>query len=62
MLLIAQLKCLHTNACSMGNKQEELEHVAQLENCDLNDVHRNAVGWTVQLEHGSQGLQAVEKR
>jgi len=46
----------------MGNKQEELEHVAQLENCDLNDVHRNAVGWTVQLEHGSQGLQAVEKR
>ena len=23
--LTAQLKCLYTNACSMGNKQEELK-------------------------------------
>ena len=26
---VAKLKCLHTSACSMGNKQEELETVAQ---------------------------------
>lgn len=32
---IAQLKCLYTNAHSMGNKQEELAAVAHMENCDL---------------------------
>jgi len=26
---IAKLKCLYINVCSMGNKQEELETVAQ---------------------------------
>lgn len=31
----AQLKCLYTNACSVGNKQEELENMMCLENCDL---------------------------
>jgi len=31
---VAQLKCLYTNACSMGNKQE-LETIMQLENYDL---------------------------
>ncbi|KAK4807081.1 hypothetical protein QYF61_018422 [Mycteria americana] len=31
----AQLKCLHTNACSMGNKQEELEATMLLESYDL---------------------------
>ena len=31
----AQLKCLYTNARSMGNKQEELENMMCLENCDL---------------------------
>ncbi|KAK4822022.1 hypothetical protein QYF61_006870 [Mycteria americana] len=31
---IAQLKCIYTNACSMGNKQEELEAVVQQENYD----------------------------
>lgn len=36
MLLTAQLKQLYTDACSMGNKQqEELEGTAQLKNCDL---------------------------
>jgi len=29
---IVQLKCICNNACSMGNKQEELEAVVQLEN------------------------------
>ncbi|GAB0203829.1 hypothetical protein GRJ2_002848500 [Grus japonensis] len=32
---VAQVKCIYTNACSMGNKQEELEAVAQQENYDI---------------------------
>ena len=32
---IAQLKCIYTNAHSMGNKQEELEAIVQLENYDI---------------------------
>lgn len=43
MLLVPQLKWLYTTfyihhisqACSMGNMQEEMETVVQLENCDL---------------------------
>jgi len=31
----AQMKCLYTNACSMGNKQEELEAIVLLESYDL---------------------------
>ncbi|PKU38346.1 mitochondrial fission process protein 1 [Limosa lapponica baueri] len=31
----AQLKCLYTNVCSMGNKQEGLEAIVQQENCDI---------------------------
>jgi len=31
---IAQLKCIYTNACSMGNEQEQLEATVQLENWD----------------------------
>ncbi|KAK4807116.1 hypothetical protein QYF61_018457, partial [Mycteria americana] len=31
----AQLKCLYTNACSMGNKQEELEATMLLESYNL---------------------------
>jgi len=31
----SDLKCLYTNACSMGNKQEEMETVVQLENYDI---------------------------
>jgi len=30
----AQLKCLYTNACSLRNKQEELEATVLLENHD----------------------------
>ena len=33
--LKAQLKCIHTNARSMGNKQEELEAIVQQDSCDL---------------------------
>ena len=31
----AQLKCVYTNARSMGNKQEELEAIVQQANYDL---------------------------
>ena len=33
--LKAQLKCLYTKAHSVGNKQEKLETMVHLENCDL---------------------------
>jgi len=33
--LIAQLKCIYTNGCSMGNKQEELEAIVQQDSYDL---------------------------
>lgn len=29
---VAQLKCIYTNACSMGNEQEELEAIVKQEN------------------------------
>ncbi|KAK4832453.1 hypothetical protein QYF61_023177 [Mycteria americana] len=32
---IAQLKCIYTNACSMGHEQEELEAIVQQENYDM---------------------------
>ncbi|KAK4824177.1 hypothetical protein QYF61_011474 [Mycteria americana] len=32
---IVQLKCIYTNARSMGNKQEELEGIVQQEKCDI---------------------------
>ena len=35
MMHEAQLKCMYTNACSMGNKQEELEAIVQQANYDL---------------------------
>ena len=32
---VAKLKCLYINACSMGNKQEELETMARVGKYDL---------------------------
>ena len=32
---MAQLKCIYTNACSMGNKLEELEAIVWQTDCDL---------------------------
>ncbi|KAJ7412730.1 rna-directed dna polymerase from mobile element jockey-like [Willisornis vidua] len=32
---MAQLKCMYTNGCIMGNKQEELEAIVQQENYDI---------------------------
>ena len=31
----AQLRCLYTNACSMGNKQKELEAIVWSESYDI---------------------------
>jgi len=33
--LTAQIKCVYTNACSMGNKQEELEAIVQQDSYDV---------------------------
>ncbi|KAJ7410694.1 hypothetical protein BTVI_52665 [Pitangus sulphuratus] len=41
--LITHLKCIYTNAHSMGNKQKELEAIVQQENCD-SCHHRDLVG------------------
>ena len=41
---VAKLKCLHTSACNMGNKQEELETIAQLGKYDLIAVTETMVG------------------
>ncbi|KAJ7402312.1 mitochondrial fission process protein 1 [Pitangus sulphuratus] len=35
---IAYLNYIYTNACSMGNKQEELEAIAQQENHDIDAI------------------------
>lgn len=32
---IPQLKCIYTNSCSMGSKQEELEVIAQMKTYDI---------------------------
>jgi len=38
MQLIAQLKWLYIDACSMGNKQEEMEATVWLESYHLNAI------------------------
>lgn len=35
---INQWKYIYTNACSIGNKQEELEDTAQLKNYDIAEI------------------------
>lgn len=40
---MAQLKCIYTNTCSIGNKQEDLEAIVQQEN-GYSCHHRNMVG------------------
>jgi len=37
----AQLNCLYTSACNLGNKQEELEATVQLENRDIVTITKN---------------------
>ena len=50
----AQLKCLYTNACSMGNKPEELEATVLLERYDLVAITETwwdeSHDWTVAID------------
>lgn len=50
----AQLKCLYTNACSMGNKQEELEATMLLESYNLVAITETwwdkSCGWSVAID------------
>lgn len=41
---IAQLKCIYTSACGIGNQEEELEIKVQQENYDIICHHGNSVG------------------
>jgi len=49
---IAQVKCIYTNARSMGNKQEELEALVQLENYNIAAITEtwwgDSLNWRVQ--------------
>ncbi|PKU40055.1 nipped-b-like protein [Limosa lapponica baueri] len=50
----AQLKCLYTSACSMGNKQEELEAIVLLERYDIVAITETwwdeSYNWSVGIE------------
>ncbi|PKU45830.1 rna-directed dna polymerase from mobile element jockey-like [Limosa lapponica baueri] len=50
----AQLKCLYTNACGMGNKQEELEAIMPLERYDIVAITEilwdESYNWSVGIE------------
>ncbi|PKU29771.1 rna-directed dna polymerase from mobile element jockey-like [Limosa lapponica baueri] len=50
----AQLKCLYTNACSIGNKQEELEATMLLERYDIVAITETwwdeSYNWSVAIE------------
>jgi len=37
----AHLKCFYSNVHSMRNKQEELEHLAQTQSCNVIDISDN---------------------
>ena len=45
---MTQLKCIYTNAHSMGNKQEELEAIVQQANYDL--VAMGLHDWSVVMD------------
>ena len=52
------MKYLYTNACSMGNKQEELEATVQLENYDLIAIME--MSWD-ESHKWNRGLQALQE-
>lgn len=54
---MAQLKCIYTNAHSMGCKQEELEAIVQQENYDL--VATTETWREAPLKHGAQLAKAA---
>lgn len=48
----AQLRCMYTNACSMGNKQEELEAMVQQQSYDVTIAETwwdNSHSWSTAL-------------
>lgn len=47
---VAQLQCLYINACSMGNKQEKLEAIVQLESYDL--IANVEIAWLEGVQEG----------
>ena len=51
---VAQLRCMYTNACSMGNKQEELEAMVQQQSCDVVAIVEtwwdNSHSWVASLD------------
>ena len=50
----AQCNCLYANACSMGNKQEELETCARLQGYDVTGITETwwdgSYNWSVGME------------
>lgn len=50
---VAQLKCLYTNACSMGSKQKEVEALVHLESYDIIAV---AEAWWDESHDWSAGI------
>ena len=48
------MKCFYTNACSMRNKMEELEVLAQSCNYDIIDISKTwwdeSCGWVVAID------------
>ncbi|KAK4807164.1 hypothetical protein QYF61_024284 [Mycteria americana] len=54
---MAQLKCIYTNAHSMGNKQEELEAIVQPENYDIVAIMET---WWVEKKQSRRFLECVE--
>lgn len=49
---LAQLKCLHTKACSTSNKQEELETMVQFKNYDTIAIKKpdTSHNWNTAME------------
>ena len=51
---VAQLRCMYTNACSMGDKQEELEAMVQQQSCDVIAIAEawwdNSHSWSTALD------------
>ncbi|GAB0184095.1 hypothetical protein GRJ2_000874800 [Grus japonensis] len=51
---VVQWKCIYTNACNMGNNQEELEAIVQWENYDIVAITEawcdDSCNWTAAMD------------